>query len=112
MSFLTELKQRKVFRVGAAYLVVAWLAVQIASIVLPSFNAPAWAMRATILLFALGFPVALVSSWAWTGSPRGSPRAAEAGGSIHAGVAMRRLYACGDRRRCNDNRPSTTASAA
>lgn len=41
MAFFAELKQRKVVRVAAAYLVVAWLSVQVASIALPAFDAPA-----------------------------------------------------------------------
>ncbi|HWS77642.1 MAG TPA: tetratricopeptide repeat protein [Thermomonas sp.] len=64
MSFLAELKQRKVFRVGALYLVVAWVAIQAASIALPAFAAPDWAMRVVILVFALGFPLALLLTWA------------------------------------------------
>ena len=48
-NFFTELKRRKVFKVGAAYLVVAWLAVQAASIGFPAFGAPAWALRIFIL---------------------------------------------------------------
>jgi len=33
------------FKVGAAYLIVAWLAVQAASIGFPAFDAPPWALR-------------------------------------------------------------------
>ena len=44
-NFFAELKRRKVFKVGAAYLVVAWLAVQAASIGFPAFDAPPWALR-------------------------------------------------------------------
>ena len=43
-NFFTELKRRKVFKVGAAYLIVAWLAVQAASIGFPAFYAPPWAL--------------------------------------------------------------------
>src|SRR6185369_7341444 len=64
MSFVAELKQRKVFRVATVYLVVAWVAVQAASIALPAFDAPAWVLRVVILLIALGFPFALVLAWA------------------------------------------------
>ena len=39
-NFFAELKRRKVFKVGAAYLIVAWLAVQAASIGFPAFDAP------------------------------------------------------------------------
>lgn len=64
MSFVRELKQRKVFRVGAAYLVAAWLLVQVADVALPAFGAPDWALRVVILVAALGFPLALLLSWA------------------------------------------------
>ena len=55
-SFFAELKRRKVFKVGAAYLIVAWLAVQAASIGFPAFDAPPWALRVFILIALLGFP--------------------------------------------------------
>jgi TolB-like protein len=88
MSFIAELKRRKVFRVGAAYLVAAWLAVQAASIALPAFDAPAWAMRVVILLFALGFPLALFLAWALEISPDGVRLdIANAGGKRMLGIA-------------------------
>ena len=49
-NFFAELKRRKVFKVGAAYLIVAWLAVQAASIGFPAFDAPPWALRIFILI--------------------------------------------------------------
>src|SRR3546814_5027546 len=71
MSFIAELKQRKVFRVAAAYLVATWVAVQAASIALPAFEAPDWTLRVVILLFALGFPVVLMLAWALERTPEG-----------------------------------------
>jgi len=65
MSLIAELKRRKVFKVGAAYLVVAWLAVQAASIGFPAFDAPPWVLRVFILVALLGFPVALVLAWSF-----------------------------------------------
>lgn len=62
-NFFAELKRRKVFKVGAAYLVVAWLAVQAASIGFPAFDAPPWALRIFILIVFLGFPLAVVMAW-------------------------------------------------
>jgi TolB-like protein len=62
-NFFSELKRRKVFKVGAAYLVVAWLAVQAASIGFPAFDAPPWALRIFILVVLLGFPIAVVMAW-------------------------------------------------
>jgi TolB-like protein len=62
-NFFSELKRRKVFKVGAAYLIVAWLAVQAASIGFPAFDAPPWALRIFILIALLGFPIAVVLAW-------------------------------------------------
>ena len=71
MSFLAELKRRKVVHVGIAYLVVGWLAVQVASIGLPAFEAPAWTLRAFILVVMLGFPIAVVMAWVFDRTPEG-----------------------------------------
>ncbi len=71
MSLLDELKRRKVLKVGAAYLVVAWLAVQAASIGFPAFDAPPWALRIFILVVLLGFPIALVLTWVIDLTPDG-----------------------------------------
>ena len=44
-TFLTELKRRKVYRVAVAYAIVAWLLIQAASILFPTFEASPWAMK-------------------------------------------------------------------
>lgn len=64
MSFWKELKNRNVFRMGAAYAVVAWLLVQVAVSVLPVFRSPEWILQAFIVLLVLGFPIALALAWA------------------------------------------------
>ena len=71
MSLFEELKRRKVFKVGAGYLVVAWLAIQAASIGFPAFAAPPWALRIFILVVFLGLPISLVFAWAFDVSPDG-----------------------------------------
>jgi hypothetical protein len=55
-----ELKRRKVFRVAAVYVVVAWLLIQVADTVLPTFGAPVWVNQTLIFLFIIGFPVAVI----------------------------------------------------
>src|SRR6476619_2812607 len=70
-DFLGELRRRKVFKVGAAYLVVAWLVVQAASIGFPAFDAPPWALRVFILVLLLGFPIAVVMAWMFEMTPEG-----------------------------------------
>ena len=71
MSLVAELKRRHVFKVGAAYVVVAWLVIQVASIALPAFAAPPWVLRVFILVLMLGFPFALVMAWAFQATPEG-----------------------------------------
>ncbi|MEO5595983.1 MAG: hypothetical protein ABIQ97_02425, partial [Lysobacteraceae bacterium] len=71
MSLIDELKRRKVFKVGAAYVVVAWLAIQAVSIGFPAFDAPPWVLRVFILISLLGFPVAMVMAWVFDLTPDG-----------------------------------------
>jgi TolB-like protein len=71
MSLLVELRRRNVVKVGAAYLLVAWLVVQAASIGFPAFDAPPWALRVFILVLLLGFPIALVMAWMFEMTPEG-----------------------------------------
>jgi len=71
MSLIAELQRRSVFKVGAAYLVVAWVVVQVAVNVLPQYDTPAWFLRAFILVIALGFPIALVMAWVFDMTPDG-----------------------------------------
>jgi TolB-like protein/cytochrome c-type biogenesis protein CcmH/NrfG len=70
-NFFAELKRRNVYKVGAAYVVVAWLLIQVATQVFPFFQIPDWAVRLVVLLLALGFPVALVLAWAFELTPEG-----------------------------------------
>jgi len=71
MSLMGELKRRKVFKVGIAYLIAAWLAVQVASIGFPAFDLPPWMLRIFILVALLGLPVALVLAWMFEVKPEG-----------------------------------------
>jgi TolB-like protein/Tfp pilus assembly protein PilF len=71
LGLVAELKRRSVFKVGAAYLVVAWLAAQAAGLAFPTFEAPVWALRVFIFILALGFPIALVLAWTLEVTPEG-----------------------------------------
>src|SRR6476659_828265 len=75
--FFAELKRRNVYKVAVAYAVVAWLTIQAASIFLPAFNAPQWAMQIVILILVVGFPIALMFSWAFEITPEGIKRESE-----------------------------------
>src|SRR5712671_3058715 len=62
-NFLAELKRRHIYRVAAAYAVVAWVLLQLVNNIAPVLDLPPWIARAMILLLAIGFPVALVLAW-------------------------------------------------
>jgi len=70
-KFFAELKRRNVYRVAVAYSVVGWLLVQIVTQVFPFFEIPNWAIRMVIVILLLGFPLALILSWAFELTPEG-----------------------------------------
>ncbi len=69
--YIEELKRRNVVKAGLAYLIVAWLIAQIASIVLPTFEAPTWVMKTLLFALIIGFPINLVISWIYDVTPDG-----------------------------------------
>jgi TolB-like protein/tetratricopeptide (TPR) repeat protein len=77
MSLVAELRQRNVFRVAAAYLVVGWLLTEVLTTILPTVGAPDWTSRAVILIFAFGFIPAVVFSWFYELTPEGIKREEE-----------------------------------
>lgn len=76
-QFFEELKRRNVFRVGIAYLAVAWLVLQAADIVLDNIAAPAWLMQVLMLLMVIGLPIALIFAWAFELTPEGIKKEGE-----------------------------------
>jgi TolB-like protein/Tfp pilus assembly protein PilF len=73
-SFFGELKRRNVYKVAIAYVVVAWLLMQVASQIFPFFEIPNWAVRLVVLLLLIGFPIALILAWAFELTPEGVKR--------------------------------------
>ncbi len=77
MSLFNELKRRNVFKVGFAYVVVAWLVAQVLQLVFESFGTPAWAIKTVLVLLATGLPFALFFAWAFEMTPEGIKRESE-----------------------------------
>lgn len=69
--YIEELKRRHVVKAGIAYLIVAWLIAQIASVVLPTFEAPPYVMKILLFVLIVGFPINLVISWIYDLTPDG-----------------------------------------
>jgi len=64
-NLFQELKRRKVFRVAIAYSVVGWLLVEIVVTVEEPLSLPNWMDTFVIVLVLVGFPLALILSWAY-----------------------------------------------
>lgn len=71
MSILAELKRRNVLRVAAAYLVAAWLIIQVVETITPSFGFGDAAVRIVTLVAAIGLVPTLVLAWAFELTPDG-----------------------------------------
>jgi TolB-like protein len=74
MPFWAELKRRNVFKVGAAYVLVAWIIAQVASVFAPALSLPDWTVPLVSFLLILGFPVAVFLAWAYELTPDGIKR--------------------------------------
>ncbi|MBI4521261.1 MAG: hypothetical protein HY701_10515, partial [Gemmatimonadetes bacterium] len=69
-----ELKRRRVFRVVAAYAVVAFVLIEAADMVFPALLLPDWALRLLVVVVLAGFPLALALAWAFDLTPQGVVR--------------------------------------
>src|SRR5438876_4200793 len=70
-GFFEEVKRRKVYRVAVAYVIAAGGIIQLASAAFPAWELPNWSLRLVIVLLLIGFPIALILSWAYDITPQG-----------------------------------------
>lgn len=92
MSFVEELKRRNVFRVAIAYLVIAWLVMQVGDTLRPALLLPEWVNSLLAFFLVLGFPVALFFAWAFELTPSGLKKDQELEpGESHWAANSRRL---------------------
>jgi len=66
-----ELKRRNVLRVGAAYVVVAWLLIQVAETVFPLFGFDDTPARIVVIVLAIGLVPSMIFSWVFELTPEG-----------------------------------------
>jgi TolB-like protein len=71
MSFIDEIRRRKVVRVALVYIATAFAVVQAADVILPRMGVPEWAINLVVALAVLGLPIALVLAWALELTPDG-----------------------------------------
>lgn len=74
MSIFQELKRRNVFRVAFAYLITAWLVMQVGDTMGPALHLPDWANSLLAFFLILGFPIAMFFAWVFELTPDGLKR--------------------------------------
>jgi TolB-like protein len=74
LSLFNELKRRNVFRVAIAYIIMAWLVMQVADVILNNIVAPGWVFHVLLLFLAIGLPFAVFFAWAFELTPEGLKR--------------------------------------
>ena len=73
-SLFSELKRRNIFRVAGVYVVVAWITMQVISVMTPALSLPDWVDSFFAILLIAGFPIALTFAWAFELTPEGVKR--------------------------------------
>ena len=91
MSLLQELKRRNVIRVAIAYLAAAWLIFQIVETVFPVLELGNEAVRAALIVLAIGFIPATILAWVFEWTPDGLKLDAEAEQETPASIRSARL---------------------
>jgi TolB-like protein len=74
MSFFSDLKRRNVIRTALAYVVAAWLLIEVLEIITGVFEAPVWVMKVFISVLGLGIVPVLIFSWLYEITPDGIKR--------------------------------------
>ena len=62
-SFFDELRKRKVLQAAAIYFAVAWGVVEVVVTIVDQLFLPQWVSTLAVILFVIGFPVAMFLSW-------------------------------------------------
>ena len=73
-KLLEEFKRRNVVRVALAYLVAAWLVMQVTDVIAPILSLPIWVPRLILALLGAGFVLALILGWIYELTPEGIRR--------------------------------------
>ena len=74
MKLLAELRRRHVFKVTIAYVVVAWVILQVTDLFADNLSLPGWAFRLVLFLLIIGFPLIVMFAWAYDLTPEGIKR--------------------------------------
>ncbi len=62
-TWVREMSKRRVFRLAAIYIAGAWGLTEIITGVAEALYWPDWTRTAAVVMFIVGFPIAMVLSW-------------------------------------------------
>jgi serine/threonine-protein kinase len=79
LSFFDELKRRNVIKVSVAYVLVAWVVLQVADVLLNNLEAPGWVFKAILTVLIIGLPTTIILSWVFDWTPAGLHRTDSSG---------------------------------
>jgi TolB-like protein len=77
MKFFDELKRRNVIKATMAYIVIAWVLMQVLTLILPIFLAPEWVLQTLMILMLVGLPIWMIFSWVYEVTPEGLKKTAQ-----------------------------------
>ena len=86
-----ELRRREVFSTAGLYVGVCWILIEVSSVVLPTFDAPEWMIRAIIITAVIGFPTMLVLAWIYNLTDQGIEVQADSTDTIVAPIGSRKM---------------------
>ena len=80
-KFIEELKRRNVIKASLAYLVVAWILLQVATTLLDIVHSPEWVIQSFTGILIIGLPIWIIISWIYDITPQGIEKTAKDSGS-------------------------------
>lgn len=87
-SFFSELRRRKVVQAAAIYGAVAWGVTEVVVTVVDQLFLPRWISALTVILFVVGFPVAMFLAWTFDFTADGIQRTAVASRRGRASIVI------------------------
>ena len=84
------MRRREVFRTAGLYVGICWILIEVSSVILPTFDAPEWALRAIIIAAFVGFPVMLVLAWIYDFTDHGIEVQGDATDTVVAPIGSRK----------------------
>ena len=73
-TFFSELRKRRVFRAAAIYGAVAWGLTEVIVTVVQQLFLPYWVSTLSVIIFVVGFPVAMFLAWTFDFTAEGIRR--------------------------------------